>query len=467
MKRHFNSRAVVLLVTACLFPVFASRSSSCHPTVECRLVGTSEELTEEDLRELEPSAYLERPTLVAEACDKALRSGVVGRTWQRRLMLLQASALHQMGEIEEARSIAEAVLEVWPYHTKAHLLLASIQSTQGEFEQAIESADRAHKLEPENVAALTKKALALGMDDQIGEAIVLLEGARDNFDLLDASYFSTLAHLYLQQEEFEKCISAIDRSLALDPLGHRSGVTELRYLVKGSAHIHRQEFEVALSCFSMAVQLAPASLEYRYFLWKGLRACKREQSALRQANSMIGLDPNDARSLEALATSQFAVGNILAALDVAEKWSKSHGDSAEALTLLAKCYFMEQRGHDAIASLDKVLEKRPNDLGSLLRKAQIRSAFPDDDCRDSVEALSFAGRALRLAQDTSHETRAWITMAWAHAENGDFEEATKYCQLALESDDLTTEESDLAQATLKKLQKNEPWRFEFSDYEFQ
>ncbi len=198
------------------------------------------------------------------------------------------------------------------------------------------------------------------------------------------------------------------------------------YVARGSVREQRGEYESALNDFAHAMRLAPQSpvpYLYRAAVWGE----KNEfDKAMNDYAVAMRLDPQNS------SLAHFNRGLL------EQKW----GDYDNAL----KDYTESLR-------LD------PQSAGALACRARIRAACPDASLRDGKLALAEATQACTL----SHwGVEAWIdTLAAAYAEIGDFEQAVKWQQKAV--DMLGNSRSGLYQpeesrARLALYQSGQPYR---------
>ena len=198
------------------------------------------------------------------------------------------------------------------------------------------------------------------------------------------------------------------------------------YVARGSVREQRGEFESALKDYADAIRLAPQSpvpYLYRAALWGEKNEFDR---ALNDYAVAMRLDPQNS------SLAHFNRGLL------EQKW----GDYENAL----KDY-------------DEALRLDTGCAGALACRARIRAACPDSSLRDGRQAVVDATKACIM----SHwGVEAWIdTLAAAYAETGDFGQAVKWQQKAV--DMLGNSRSGLykpdeAQARLALYQAGQPYR---------
>src|SRR5262245_14269007 len=101
----------------------------------------------------------------------------------------------------------------------------------------------------------------------------------------------------------------------------------------------------------------------------------------------------------------------------------------------------------AAADYAKVLELNPESAGGHNNLAWLLSTAPDDKVRDGKRALESAKKACEL---TDHKNGGYLdTLAAAHAEVGQFEEAVEWQKKALTAGDMPVRETDAARKRLE------------------
>lgn len=169
------------------------------------------------------------------------------------------------------------------------------------------------------------------------------------------------------------------------------------YVARGSCREARGELEGALKDYAVAIKLAPKSpvpYIYRAVVWGERNDFDKARDDYDEA---IRLDPQHS------ADAHFNRGLLN------QKW-----------------------GHykEALADYAEALEAEPNHAGALACRARIRATCPDESLRDGKAALEEARQACEL---THWGVEAWIdSLAAAYAETGDFDQAVKFQQQAIE-----------------------------------
>jgi Tfp pilus assembly protein PilF len=110
----------------------------------------------------------------------------------------------------------------------------------------------------------------------------------------------------------------------------------------------------------------------------------------------------------------------------------------------------------AIADLEKAMELQPDNDTVLNNLAWLLATSPDDSIRDGKRAIGIAEKACELTE--WKQPHIISTLAAAHAEAGDFDEARKYSRQAVEGSDEASEVRNQLKKELESYEAGKPWR---------
>jgi Flp pilus assembly protein TadD len=182
--------------------------------------------------------------------------------------------------------------------------------------------------------------------------------------------------------------------------------------------------------------LEPENSRLRAELAKVLIAAGNEEQALKEAETIAKVDPNDVQNLTTFAAALVRTNPDLA-IEQAQRATKIAPGYTMAYEQLAMMFQLQGKYAEAEQASREGLAREPSNpvfyekLGeSLVRKGQIpegisllRTTSPHDQFRDGAEAVRLAERACQL---THYQVPIFIgTLGAAYAEVGRFEEAMR------------------------------------------
>jgi tetratricopeptide (TPR) repeat protein len=173
--------------------------------------------------------------------------------------------------------------------------------------------------------------------------------------------------------------------------------------------------------------------------------------------------------LEPLATFYLVGGYPRKSIEAYTKILEQEPENYRALRFRGDTNLNTGNHEAAVADFDKALQLNDTDEGLLNNFAWVLATSPDDKVRDGKRAIELATKAAELSSyNTPH---ILSTLGAAYAESGDFENAKKWSQKAIdvsqqeleaakdEADRARLEEADKAlKKELEKYEKGEPVR---------
>jgi tetratricopeptide (TPR) repeat protein len=192
--------------------------------------------------------------------------------------------------------------------------------------------------------------------------------------------------------------------------------------MRGCAYYEKADLDKALADYNEAIRLRPRESAYlvnRGILWL---AKAETDKGIDDFNKAIELDPQDSA----------AFGNRGVAQTIKKEYQK------------------------AVADYDTAVKLEPRDANALNNRAWLRATCPDGKFRDGKLAVESAREAYELFAGS--DATNLDTLAAAHAENGDFDEAVTWQKKALAAPDFPKSQVENATKRLKLYEAHKPYR---------
>lgn len=332
------------------------------------------------------------------------------------LFSLLATRLSEVNRDEEALKAIDEAIRLAPDNQDYKKAKAFVLAALERYDEAQALFDEATADSPDDMMTQMEKGQFLSSIHQTEKAIELFSGLIEKFDGLPALYYLRGA-LYAQEKDYRKAMRDVNQALRIDPT------------------------------FTEAVQL------------KGVIYLQQKKTAeaVRIFETLLHRSPDDVQAVTQLAYAQAQNDDYRSAMKTLAGPIEKSPDSAELLRCRGDIELMYGRFGEAVATYTKILELDPNDSGALNNYSWLLATAPDDSVRDGEKALELAKEA---AEKTNYkEAHILSTLGAAYAELGNFDEALKWSDKAVE---IGEKEKNERLEDLKKegesYRKKEPWR---------
>jgi len=218
----------------------------------------------------------------------------------------------------------------------------------------------------------------------------------------------------------------------LEPTGPDAAdlVDDVHLLLLGERHSLDAEFQEAVAVFETLAIRHPENPQILALLSRGLIALERYEDAIPLLERAIESDTQDAKVYEMLMRSQEARGHFEEAARAASAALEITPCAIETRMKLSQFLLTEGRHRDRAVVLEEGVSQCPDATELLNNYAYVLATSPDSEVRNGAEAVRLA---TRVVESLGEENPAVLdTLACAHAEAGDFEQAVNVSRRSVE-----------------------------------
>jgi tetratricopeptide (TPR) repeat protein len=305
---------------------------------------------------------------------------------------LHASILYVQGKSEDCLSELREIMKKNPEFAKAFSLASMIQANTGNFEESLDFANQAIKLDSDDLTSFSARALAY-------------------YDHADV-----------------KCLEDVNRVIEALP-----DCDDQLYAMRGKAYLWLQEPDKALANFLMARRINPGSLNGYWGIWRVYFDKQNWELSQIVADQFVRVAPNYAGAYLCCARSHAELGNLQEADRAVQEGLKRAPNDPEVLWGAALVNERLGKFEDAIGYYDKAISLKTT-IGFKVEKALFLASCPDPKFRNGAEAKTIASEA--LSSDRYPQWQRWkafMALAMANAECGEFKEAADAAKKSLEN----------------------------------
>lgn len=342
----------------------------------------------------------------------------LGRTWLR------------VGQLEQANALAQSMLAASPSAYQPHLLAGRIALEQGDAAAALARLRQAQSLAPTNSAAqvlIGDTYLAAGRLDDAGSAYAaaLALEPRSNTALIG------LSRVYLTRGRLEEAESNLRRALRANPSNISAAAT------LGNVLLRAGRAEEALATLEPLAAQQPDNAGITQTLADAYLAAGRIDEGLALYSDRLATDP----ATQALVMGQalLAAGQLDAGVQQLEQFAAANPDRLDGLLALAQGLATAGRSEQADAAYQQAIRAGSDTLPQRILYGNFLLGQQQAERATTVfeEVIAGLEQANRLdevrATDAADTTdvalwQAWIGLARAQQQMGDFENALKTAQ---------------------------------------
>ena len=251
-----------------------------------------------------------------------------------------------------------------------------------------------------------------------------------------------------EKGDYDKAIIDFTEALKIDPKDYRI------YFGRGYSWQVKREHEKAIDDFSEALKINPKdsqSFFYRGYSW---HAMKEYDKAIADYNESLRLKPNNSQVYAGRGYSRIAKGEYDKAIADYNEALKLDPKDSQAYFYRGCAWFTKGEYDKAVADLRATLRVDPKSLQANNNLAWLLATCVDEKYRDGKQAVEYSTKACELSNWTNAD--CLLILAAAYAETGNFAEAVKWQQKALEISPASAKEMRTSRLELYKSGK--PYR---------
>jgi adenylate cyclase len=307
--------------------------------------------------------------------------------------------------LEQVSEFARKAISLDDSSSLAHVLLADVYRTKGQFEQAISQAERALSLNPNDPSAYLSMGNILNAVGRSEEAVEAIKKAM-NLDPHRAVYYNTdLARAYQNLGRYKEAIASLKAALARNPNWPPAYFDLAMNYCMAWGITQDQEplmLDRALEIAKKLVAIDDSSLSGHFALSLINLYKKQFEKALVEAENLIALAPENADSYALLAVIRNSVGRPGEAIAMVEKAMELNPAVPPwYLSTLATAYSLSGRKSEAVATYKRVFDLNPSHADAF--QAHLNLAILYVDLGQEKDARAEAGEILKLAPHFSVE----------------------------------------------------------------
>ncbi|HEV3437511.1 MAG TPA: tetratricopeptide repeat protein [Gemmata sp.] len=361
----------------------------------------------------------------------------------------RAYAYLELGDRIRALNDLDQAIRLKPDDVQVYADRAAELYVQKAFDQALADCEKVLKLDPGRAPMYGLRARCHAERGDTESALKDYANAIEGDPENTSRYLLWRAQLHLECDNYAAADADVSDVIDREP-GNPEG-----YYTRGTIRQQKGDAIQASEDFSAALRLKPDHAHARI----GRAVCylmhKDYPAVVADCDKAIELIPENVKSYELRGTARKAIGNLDGALADFNEAIKLVPTAVMPYNYRAGVHYA--RGHYGAAVRDhmEALKRDPRHAGTFNQLAWVWSTCPDPDVRNGLRARECATRACELTEWS--EAGFLDTLAAAYAECGEFDDAVKWQEKAIELVGTPEQETDY-HSRLELYQQRKPAR---------
>jgi len=338
-----------------------------------------------------------------------------------RTLLEEGSALHQSGNLQEAKIAYENLLQINPKQFEAIHLLGTLHAQMGQLSMAIELLNKAILINPkqydtyanlgnaylesnqfENAIKNYKKAIKLKPHHpkdhcNLGIALHKLKKYKEAIGSFEkaiaikpdfANAYLNRGNAQIEVGEIESGVESYEKALAISPQN------AMAYQNLGLASIRLKKYEKAIAIFDQALQVKPDFPDALMNKGIALIELGKLDMALQCFQAAVEIDPKAPQTHYNMGIAQTSLGNLDSAILSFDKAIEIRSDFADAYSGRAVAQIFQGDFEAAVESYKSAIEINPNNSAFYLNLGNALA-----ELRRFEECLASYDKAIELKID--------------------------------------------------------------------
>ncbi len=333
------------------------------------------------------------------------------------------NALRDQKRAAEAITHYQKALELRPRYVEAHDNLGSLLQQQGRLAEAIAQFQRAVEIDPSDNSAYSNLGNVFWQQGKAVEAVAEYQKVLQT-DPHDTRTINNLGTILGEQGRLAEAVDVLQKALQIDPND------PVAHYNLANVFVRQGKAFDAIAQYHAALELRPNYVKVHNNLGSLLAQEGRLAEAIAHFRTAAEIQPGDTaayynlgRALEQRGSEGEAAANYQKAVEVDPHHAEAHYHLGVVLR-------RQGRFAEALAQWRETIRLRPGAIVCLKTAAWVLATNPDASVRNGAEAVELAQRAARLSRDG--DPAIPDTLAAAYAEAGQFPEAIRAAQQALD-----------------------------------